>query len=110
MVIVLAVSGLLPLTVMSGFCAAQSCCRSHAGTASVDTNSACCDETNCDTSAQQVRATSAKTATVPPQLVFTLLTPSSNIITAQRTDHLGRIDTGPPPTRQRLATLSILLI
>src|SRR3954454_19756377 len=109
---VLALSGLLPLSAMAGFCAARPCCRahSHAGMAAMRTSPACCNETNCDTSANHAEATSAKSTAVQPQLIVTLATPSTIVVPAQWLAAGGPIDTGPRPVRQRLAALSILLI
>src|SRR5436189_4210314 len=109
---VLLLSGLMPLTAMAGFCAARPCCRTHThgSTASLSTNPACCDETNCDTTAHSVEATGAKTSSVRPQLVATQVTVQHIAVAPAPGDGGDRIDTGPPRTRQRLATLSILLI
>jgi hypothetical protein len=108
---VLLLSGLLPLAANSGFCAAKPCCRihSHASTASL-ANPACCNPTNCDTAIHYVDATSAKSTTVQPQVVVAAIRAQEVLIAAQ-SDATIRVDSGPPPlTRQRLATLSILLI
>jgi hypothetical protein len=106
---ILALSGLLPLSAMAGFCAAERCCRRHSATTAIATNPACCGQTTCDTTAQKVQATSAKSTIVPPQIAVTLAS-SSRVVVARQTDTSDRVDTGPPPTRLRLATLSILLI
>jgi hypothetical protein len=105
----LALSGLLPLSAMAGFCARERCCRPHSATTAMATNPACCGQTTCDTTAQKVQATSGKSTIVPPQIAGTLAT-SSRIVVGRQSGTSDRIDTGPPPARQRLATLSVLLI
>jgi hypothetical protein len=109
---VLLVSGLLPLAAATGFCAQQPCCHAHhhAGTASLGTHPDCCNETNCDTTTHHVDATSAKSIPAQPQLAIVPLAPQAIAATLASHGASGGPDTGPPPTRQRLATLSILLI
>ena len=109
-VVVLLLSGLLPLAAAAGLCAAKPCCFPHtdAGTVSLAASPECCGTTS-NFSANRIEATSAKTAGVQPQLVDTggrvqPVLPAISISTR------GGIETGSLHTRQRLATLSILLI
>jgi len=107
-VAVLMLSGLLMLA--AGFCGGKTCCRSQApgSAASLDTNPACCDQTNCDT-VLSVDATGAKTAIVqPPQVAA--FTVAVQPLMLQSTSPRPRIQPGPLRTRQRLATRSILII
>lgn len=110
--VVFLLSGILPLAAVAGFCATKPCCRahSHSSMSSLGAKPGCCDTINCDTTAQRIEATGAKSTTAQPQPSVATLSPLA-VITAPPANHWhDRLDTGPPPTRQRLATLSILLI
>lgn len=110
---VLVVSGLLPLAAVSGFCASKPCCRAHdhAHASSVAASRGCCTEINCNTTARDTDATRAKNFSVPAQVAMVSIAPHVIAVTmATPQSARGRCDTGPPPTRERLATLSTLLI
>jgi hypothetical protein len=109
---VLLLSGLLPLAANAGFCAARPCCRihAHASAASFGANG-CCNPTNCDATAHSVDGTTAKSTTAPPPLFVAAVFAKTVVLLRTPSEMAARVDTGPPPlTRQRLATLSILLI
>ena len=110
---VLVVSGLLPLAAASGLCASKPCCRAHdhAHASSVAASRECCTEINCNIATRDTDATSAKNISVPPQVAMVAVAPYVIATTMPASESAsGRCDTGPPPTRQRLATLSTLLI
>lgn len=108
---VLLLSGLLPLAASAGLCATKRCCRSRShATATVGANSECCNPTSCRTDTRDVDATNAKS--VPqPQLIVAALSAQKVVIATTPGNATIRVDSGPPPlTRERLATLSILLV
>ena len=109
-VFALLLSGLLPLLAAAGFCAAKPCCRPHAdaGAASLVTSPECCGTTS-NFSAHSTEATSAKTAAVQQQLVDTGGR-VQQVFSAIAVPARRGIEAGSLHTRQRLATLSILLI
>jgi len=109
-VVVLLLSGLLPLAAAAGFCAAKPCCHPHAdaGTASLATSPECCGTTS-NFSAPRTEATSAKTAGVQTQLADRVVR-EKRVLPVIAVSTCSGIETGSPHTRQRLATLSILLI
>lgn len=110
---VLVVSGLLPLAAASGFCASKPCCRAHdhAHASSVAASRDCCTEGNCNTAARDTDATSANNVAPSPQIAMVMVAPYVLAVTMPPSHSAnGRCDTGPPPTRERLATLSTLLI
>ena len=108
---VLILSGLLPLAATAGLCAMKPCCHAHrdASPMARASDPKCCSETNCDAASSHVDATASKTMTVHPTFVATPAAQVDVVVVARLVPH-DRLDTGPPPTRQRLATLSILLI
>lgn len=110
-IVMLTLSGLVPLAMSAGFCATKPCCHLHAdgSAASLDTRPECCETAN-DFSAHSEEATAAKTTLLHPQLVDTDGPVQELRLPATPASPHGRIDSGPPHPRQRLATLSILLI
>lgn len=105
----LLVSGLLPLAAAAGVCVAKPCCHtSH--TARIAASSPRCCSTNAESAAAQSPATNAKTSTAQPHAIASAVITPHLAAAAARTEMPSRVDTGPPSTRQRLATLSILLI
>jgi hypothetical protein len=109
-IVVFALSGLLPLAAAAGFCAAKPCCHTHAdaGAASLASTPECCGTTS-SFSAHSTEATSAKIAGVQPQLGDSggrvqVVLPAISV------PNRRGIETGSLHTRQRLATLSILVI
>ena len=108
---VLLLSGLLPLAASAGLCATKRCCRSRSrAAATVSATSACCNPTSCGTDTRDVDATTAQSAP-QPQLVVAAVGAQEVIIAAMPRNATVRVDSGPPPmTRERLATLSILLV
>jgi hypothetical protein len=110
-VVMFMLSGLVPLALSAGFCGTKPCCHLHAdgSTASLDTRPKCC-ETVSDFSAHSEEATSAKTTQLHPQLVDPDGPVQAVLLPATPACTHGRIVSGPPHPRQRLATLSILLI
>jgi hypothetical protein len=106
--VVLVLSGLLPLAASVGACGTKHCCRAQSHDAALANRGCCGHETNCLTAARDVQATAAASVTVAPQLVATVSIATRVARAAAATP--ARIDAAPPPTRQRLAALSILLI
>jgi hypothetical protein len=109
---VLLISGFLPLAAGAGFCAAKPCCRSHAQASdfSLGAHPACCNETNCSTSAPDSEATvhAKRTVTQHPVVMAALV---SNVVSNHPVAHFAqRFNVGSPPIQRRLAALSILLI
>jgi len=108
---VLLLSGLLPLAASAGLCATKRCCRGRSqATATVGANTECCHPTSCGADTRDVDATSAKSAP-QPQLIVAAVSAQSVVIASTPSHATVRVDSGPPPvTRERLATLSILLV
>lgn len=108
---VLLLSGLLPLAASARLCASKRCCRSRSrATATVGATSACCNPTSCGTETRDFDATSAKSAP-QPQLVVAAVSAQKVVFATTPGNATARVDSGPPPlTRERLATLSILLV
>ena len=108
---VLLLSGFLPLAASAGLCATKRCCRSRSqAAATVGANSECCNPTSCGTDTRDVDATSAKSAP-QPQLIVAAVSVQKVVIATTPSNATVRVDSGPPPlTRERLATLSILLV
>jgi hypothetical protein len=107
---ILLLSGLLPLAASAGLCATKRCCRSRSHATAVGANSECCNPTSCGTGTRDVDATSAKSAP-QPQLVVAAVSAPKVVIAITPSNATVRVDSGPPPlTRERLATLSILLV
>lgn len=107
MVAVILLSGVLPLAASVRLCPRRSCCRPHTKTATLTTN--CCTPARCESPARSDEATSAKSASVQPQLFVAGVIAQHAVARTTTSDVPRRIDTG-PPVRQRLAALSILLI
>ena len=108
---VLLLSGLVPLAASAGFCARRVCCRtqSNAGTAAVGSNPGCCKVNNGDT-ANHNEATNAKALQVQLQLASMAVGVPATTAVIVASDSPRRTTGSPPPTRERLATLSILLV
>jgi hypothetical protein len=110
-VVILMLSGLMPLAFAVGFCATKPCCHLHADASSafLDIEPKCC-ETVSDFSAHSEEATSAKTTLLRPQLVDSDGPVQAVFLPVRQACTHDRVGSGPPHPRQRLATLSILLI
>jgi hypothetical protein len=108
---VLLLSGLVPLAASAGLCATKRCCRSRShATATVGANSECCNPTSCGTDSRDVDVTSAKSAP-QTQHIVAAISAQKVVIGTTPSNAPVRVDSGPPPlTRERLATLSILLV
>ena len=112
LMVVLIFSGLAPATAVIGFCAKMPCCfgDAHDGVVLASSNADCCTTISCYEAPSHELTVSAKaknaTATAPamsPVMVAFAMTPP---IARRAFD-----DTSPPPsTKQRLSSLSILLI
>ena len=110
-VVVLITSGLAPATAVIGFCAKMPCCfgEAHDGPAFATTNADCCTTISCyDAPSHELTVSvNAKsiTATAPAVLPVVAAAP------AVRVARLTFDDSSPPlTTKQRLSSLSILLI
>ena len=109
--IVLTISGLAPATAVIGSCAKMPCCFGEAGQGPVvgPDMSDCCTTINCYEAPSQELTVSAtsKNLAATTAAVVPVVAPTINIQLARRTFD----DTSPPPsTRQRLSSLSTLLI
>jgi hypothetical protein len=110
LIVVLAVSGIIPLAASAGVCAATPCCRAHASGEQSIAAPPCCNETNCAPAPQDAQATTqiAKTLVKPPVAVFL---PSVLPVTCAMPPVAEPSAHGSPPAQQRrLAALSTLLI
>ena len=102
----LVITGVLPAVASAGICAAQRCCHSHP----VASRPGCCSETNCSTAPVDEFTQSTKDAHLHSRHIG--LVAEGVIAPVRRLLVPDCISTHPgsPPIRQRLATLSILLI
>ena len=110
--VVLIVSGLAPATAVIGFCAKMPCCfgEAHDGPALAANNADCCSTISCYEAPSHELTVSAKakttTAAGPAVLAVVAALPAAPNVGSYSFD-----DTSPPPTtKQRLSSLSILLI
>ena len=110
LIVVLTVSGALPLMASVGACATTPCCRAHTSSDQSMGAPPCCKETSCAPAAPDVQATNqiAKILVKPPvaaALVAALPVTSSRYAVAEA------FAPGSPPAQQRrLAVLSTLLV
>jgi hypothetical protein len=109
----LVITGVLPTMANAGMCAARPCCRSHqAAPTSTVSHQDCCSETNCSTAPAHELAPSEFTRNAHLQPLHV------GVVAKQVIAHFRpllvperiSIHPGSPPTRERLASLSILLI
>jgi hypothetical protein len=108
LMVVLSVSGLLPLAADIRSCEIP-CCRAHASEATIASPS-CCNETSCAPALPDAQATTeiAKSLTRPAQVALPSIAPSLACTVAPVAEP---IPPGSPPAQQRrLAALSILLV
>jgi hypothetical protein len=110
LIVVLTMSGFLPLAANAGVCAATPCCRAHASGEQSIAAPPCCNETRCTPAQPDAQATTqiAKTLVKPPVAVFL---PSALPVTCAMPSVSEPAAHGSPPAQQRrLAALSTLLI
>ncbi|HLJ74580.1 MAG TPA: hypothetical protein VKU62_08355 [Thermoanaerobaculia bacterium] len=110
-VAILLVSGFLPLAAAAGLCPNMRCCHSNPeATGTISASMACCSETNCDATSGHVDATHVQNVAPaqPPVAVPSMVMSAAAIPDCAFSSH--RIDSSPPLTRERLATLSTFLI
>jgi hypothetical protein len=110
LIVVLTVSGALPLIAGVSTCAATPCCRAHTSSEQSIAAPPCCKETSCSPAASDVQATNqiAKILVKPPVAAVSLV---ALPITGSRYAVAEAIAPGSPPAQQRrLAVLSTLLI
>jgi hypothetical protein len=109
-IVVLSISGALPLMASVGACTATPCCRAHTSSDQSIAAPSCCKETTCASATPDVQATNqvAKILVKPPvaaALVAALPATSLRPAVAEP------LAIGSPPAQQRrLAALSTLLI
>jgi hypothetical protein len=109
LIVVLSVSGFLPLAANAGYCVTP-CCRAHASGDLSIASPSCCDETNCAPASRDAQATTdlVKSLARPSSEAVAhfelpsacVLTPSADLAVAA----------SPPAQQRRLAALSTLLI
>jgi hypothetical protein len=105
----LLLTGVVPLSASSGFCADKPCCRSHGPSAAAfASHPACCNQTNCAPPARNTEATAAKSIAAQPHLVADVVAIVVTPPIVTRSCEVLAVES--PPTSRRLATLSILLI
>ena len=111
LVLVMLLSALAPATAVLGFCAKMPCCfdEAHDGQALETNNAGCCTTINCYEAPSHELTVSAKAKTVhaTASVVLPAIAPIPVLEIASAT-----FDDPSPPltTKQRLASLSILLI
>jgi hypothetical protein len=110
LIVVLTVSGLLPLAASAGVCAATTCCRAHAASEPSIAAPPCCNETRCVPAPPDAQATTeiAKTLVKPSAPVISLA--ALLLVSAMPRITEPAAHGSPPAQQRRLAALSILLI
>jgi hypothetical protein len=110
--VVLTISSLASATAVIGFCAKMPCCfaEGHEGLSVARNDADCCTPVNCYEAPSQDLTVSAKAkslmATVQAAVAVIVTMPDAPAVASHSFD-----DSSPPPTtRQRLSSLSILLI
>lgn len=110
LIIVLTVSGALPLMAGVNACAATPCCRAHTSSDQSIAAPPCCKETACAPATSDVQATNqiAKILVKPPVAAVLF---AAVAVTGSRCAVAEPLAPGSPPAQQRrLAVLSTLLI
>ncbi|HXH94265.1 MAG TPA: hypothetical protein VNN25_22000 [Thermoanaerobaculia bacterium] len=109
-IVVLSISGALPLMASVGVCATTPCCRAHTASDQSIAAPSCCKETTCASATPDVQATNqvAKILVKPPvAAVLVAALPSTSL----RHAVAEQLAPGSPPAQQRrLAVLSTLLV
>jgi hypothetical protein len=108
LIVVLTVSGVLPLMAGASACAATPCCRAHASSDQSIAAPSCCKETSCSPAASDVQATTqiATSVVTSPVAAVSLVSLTAVILPAAAPLAPG----SPPALQRRLAVLSTLLI
>jgi hypothetical protein len=108
LIVVLAVSGLVPLAAYAGSCTTP-CCRAHASDKSMDSPS-CCNETSCAPASNEAQATTdlAKNTARPSSTAVEHVELSAVCSITPNTEPAAAVS--PPSHQRRLAALSTLLI
>jgi hypothetical protein len=110
LIVVLTVSGALPLMAGAGACAATPCCRAHTSSDQSIAAPPCCKETSCSPATADVQATNqiAKILVKPPVADASLaaVAVSRSLAAVAESSAPG----SPPAQQRRLAVLSTLLI
>jgi hypothetical protein len=110
LIVVLTVSGVLPLMAGAGACAATPCCRAHASSEQSIAAPPCCKETTCAPATADVQATNqiAKILVKPSVAAVSL---AAVAVSRSLPAVAEALAPGSPPAQQRrLAVLSTLLI
>lgn len=110
--VVLIVSSVAPATAVIGFCAKMPCCfgDSHEGPVLGANDADCCTTISCYEAPSHELTVTAKAKTATITAAPTVL-PVVAAVPPMRVERRAFDDTSPPPTtRQRLSSLSILLI
>jgi hypothetical protein len=111
LVVVLITTSLAPATAVIGFCARMPCCfgEAHDGPVLGTNNPDCCTTINCYEAPSPELTVSAKAKSIAATAPAVL--PVVAVIASTHLERRSFDDTSPPPTtKQRLSSLSILLI
>jgi hypothetical protein len=106
------ITGVFPVMASGGLCTARPCCRGdQSGAKEISTLPGCCNETNCSQAVPGESELTQQTKRVFTEQAVAVVVdivrlPPATVIVR----NLDRFALGSPPTRQRLATLSLLLI
>ena len=109
-VVGLLLSGLLPLAASARICVTKRCCKSTHQTVSLSQNRACCATVACNPGGRDVATTKATTTVAQPRIAAAVVSVATPPVAPRVPARAIALDTGPPSTRLRLATLSILLV
>jgi hypothetical protein len=110
LIVVLTVSGALPLMAGVSACATTPCCRAHASSEQSIAAPPCCKETTCAPATSDLQATNqiAKILVKPTVAAMSF---AADVVTGSRYAVAEPLAPGSPPAQQRrLAVLSTLLI
>lgn len=111
LVVVLIVFSLAPATAVIGFCARMPCCfgEAHDGAVLGANHADCCTTINCYETPSHELTVSAKAKSVTP--IAPAVLPRVAVFASTHVERRAFDDTSPPPTtKQRLSSLSTLLI
>ncbi|HEY3053056.1 MAG TPA: hypothetical protein VGK04_06650 [Thermoanaerobaculia bacterium] len=107
LVLVVAVSGLVPLIANWGSCESMPCCHHHGFAIGAAQNSDCCGPVTC---AKEEKALRASSSVVHKTVVTAVLTGTPQTIVIAQSSSPAPALSPPRSTSERLSTLSILLI
>ena len=108
-VLVIAVSGLVPLMATGGSCADMPCCQHH-GTVVSNTSSDCCSPATCVKEEQAIRSATSAAQRHQTSVVIAVMPVAPAIVVHDRAAPQRMSWSHPISTAERLSVLSILLI